>query len=58
MLEEKEVQKNTMKRYCKNKNCKSDMIPKRPWQKYCSDKCRWEDWNYNNPRMKRNNAEA
>ena len=33
--------------------CKKKFEPKRAWQKYCSQKCRWETFNENNPRVKK-----
>jgi hypothetical protein len=37
---------------CLNLNCTSIFKPKRYWQNYCSSKCRYENWNRTNPRVK------
>jgi predicted nucleic acid-binding Zn ribbon protein len=33
--------------------CGKKFDPKRPWQKFCSQKCRWEKFNRDNPRVKK-----
>lgn len=35
----------------KCKECGKPFQAKREWQKFCSDRCRWECWEKNNPRM-------
>jgi len=34
--------------------CKNRFIIKRKWQKYCSPRCRWKQWDKKNPRSKQN----
>jgi hypothetical protein len=33
--------------------CKKEFEPKTYWQKFCSKKCKWANWDKRNPRMKK-----
>lgn len=35
------------------KRCGASTKTKRSWQQYCSDRCRWQDWNARHPRNAR-----
>lgn len=52
------VMKKSRKKINKYENricemCKEQFAPKREWQRFCSNECRQEKWNYDNPRVKR-----
>jgi len=32
--------------------CRAPLAKSRPWQRYCSDVCRWRGWNRSNPRAR------
>lgn len=39
--------------------CNETFRPKRPWQRFCSKKCRWDQWSRNHPRtLKRDDTET
>lgn len=35
-------------------NCGETYTPKRSWQLFCSNNCRWLNWDKQNPRVKKN----
>jgi uncharacterized OB-fold protein len=42
--------------YIECEGCGNVFLRKRAWQKYCGAKCRWETWDLNNPRTKKQGA--
>jgi len=38
------------KRILKCAQCGEEFVQYRPWQKFCSGKCRWKNWNQKHPR--------
>lgn len=40
------------KRPCANSACGKKFAPKRPHQKFHEEKCRYEEWNRQHPRLK------
>lgn len=46
------MKRDTLVKRCENCNRKYYQI--RHWQKFCSDMCRWEKWEKENPRIKLN----
>lgn len=40
-----------MTRICENPTCQNRYTPKRPHGRYCSDYCRYADWDAKHPRM-------
>lgn len=45
------ISKDKKKATCKF--CGEPFLPNRPWQKFCSPKCRMGNFETNNPRVKR-----
>ena len=43
----KPASKNHTTRFCDNRNCDKTFVQKRPWQVYCSNKCRMEVYTEN-----------
>ena len=35
----------------KCQECGTEYVEYRPWQKFCSDKCRWMNWDRKHPRL-------
>lgn len=51
----KDIRTRDRLRRCKN--CNRNFYWVRKWQKFCSEICRWENWEKNNPRVKRKELE-
>jgi len=37
--------------------CDEEFTPKRPWQKFCCDDCRHQQWEEDNPRIRKINQD-
>lgn len=38
---------------CAYHGCQKEFRSTRPWQRFCQPVCRWADWRFQNPRVKR-----
>lgn len=42
---------------CQNRRCGKTFLQKRPWQRFCSTKCRFQEWDKEHPRKKESKAQ-